>query len=223
VLGVLMEKALTTPEYYPMTLNAIVAACNQKSNRDPVVAYSAEQVGRVLGELMDMKLVVQILPEPGARSNRFKHEADTILGWNRRQRAVLAELFLRGPQTIGELRARVNRMVQLPDQAAVLSVVDELRATDPPTVVELARQSGQSARRFGHTLSAEQEAEPEAQPPATAADPAPVAAPRSVTGPQDLVALIERLAALEATVERLEERVVALSDAVHGRNAQTDA
>src|SRR5207248_5113709 len=111
ILGVLMEKSLAQPEYYPMTLNAITAACNQKSNRDPVMSVPDGEVGKVLWELQQAGLVAQAEPDRSARANRFRHLVEEKLGWNARERALLAELLLRGPQTAGELRTHASRMM----------------------------------------------------------------------------------------------------------------
>ncbi|MCP4590777.1 MAG: DUF480 domain-containing protein [bacterium] len=154
VLGVLIEKSLATPEYYPMTMNAIIAACNQKSNRDPMVSYTEGDVGRVIYELQEMQLVGQADSAHGARANRFEQRVHQELGWNRRHRAVMAELLLRGPQTVGELRTRSARMVPLPDPAAVGSVLEELAGMEPSRVRVLPREPGRSAVRHDHTMYA---------------------------------------------------------------------
>ena len=137
VLGVLIEKSLATPEYYPMTLNSVLAASNQKSNRNPVVNYTEGDAGRVLYELMQMNLVVQADAAHGARVNRFEHRVHEELDWNRRHRAVMAELLLRGPQS-----------------------------TEPAMVRVLPRQPGRSAVRYDHTLYPPEELEAPASPTA---------------------------------------------------------
>src|SRR5262249_6381070 len=110
VLGVLIEKSMTQPEYYPMTLASLTAGCNQRSNRDPVMSVSEGEVGRAVWELQQRSLVTQAEPQRGSRANRFRHEVESKLGWSTRDRAVMAELLLRGPQTAGELRGRASRM-----------------------------------------------------------------------------------------------------------------
>ena len=134
VLGALLEKSLAQPTYYPMTMNALVAACSQKQNRDPVMSLGDEAVFNALEDLRKRGLVSKVLPGPGARTDRFKHEVESHLGWQKRQQAVLAELLLRGPQTVGELRTRCSRMVPFDDLQAVSAVLDELAHTDPPMV-----------------------------------------------------------------------------------------
>ena len=205
VLGVLIEKSLATPEYYPMTLNSVLAASNQKSNRNPVVNYTEGDAGRVLYELMQMNLVVQADAAHGARVNRFEHRVHEELDWNRRHRAVMAELLLRGPQTAGELHTRSARMVPLPDLAAVASVLEELASTEPAMVRVLPRQPGRSAVRYDHTLYPPEELEAPASP--TAVEPGSV----QVAGEPDLPARVERLEAevadLRTLVEGLRRRV----------------
>ena len=107
ILGSLAEKQMATPEYYPLTVNALVAACNQKSNREPVMELSEDEVQRALGRLQDEKLVWKVL---GGRATRWEHNLDTNLQLDRAGKAVVILLFLRGPQTVGELRGRSERL-----------------------------------------------------------------------------------------------------------------
>jgi len=168
VLGVLLEKSLSQPEYYPMTLNAVVTACNQKQNRDPVMTLSENEAYRALEALRERSLVSRILPGQGARVDRYRHEVNTCLGWQKREQAVMAELLLRGPQTVGELRTRCSRFCPFDDLEAVSIVLECLTERDPPLVATLPRAAGQSAVRYDHLL----------YPPAEAtAQPAPVSAP----------------------------------------------
>ncbi len=166
-----------------MTINSIVAGANQLQNRDPVVGYSESEVSAALRNLEHKGLVAQAAFSPGARTVRFEHRAVEQFGWDRRAQAVMAELMLRGRQTAGELRTRASRMTQLPDLQAVVVVIEELRAHDPPWVEEMAREPGRSANRFRHMLGGE----------AHAAEAEPGAAP-----------------SLEARVARLEAEVAAI-------------
>jgi uncharacterized protein YceH (UPF0502 family) len=152
VLGALIEKALTQPEYYPMTLNALVAACNQKSNRNPVMSLDEDVVLETLESLRDLELVALVLPAPGSRTNRYKHTADTHFGWQRREMAVITELLLRGPQTPGELRTRCSRMAPFESLESVSLVLDLLQQADPPRVAVMPREPAQSAVRYQHRL-----------------------------------------------------------------------
>src|SRR5665213_4401191 len=115
VLGSLIEKRLTTPQQYPLTLNALVLACNQTSNRDPVVHYDESVVESALSQLKDQRLVRFVLPSHGRSVVRYRHVLDEVLGVDDRQLALLAVLLLRGPQTVGELRTRTERMVDFED------------------------------------------------------------------------------------------------------------
>jgi uncharacterized protein YceH (UPF0502 family) len=152
VLGVLLEKALAQPQYYPMTTNAIVAACNQKSNRDPIMELDEEAVWNALEVLRAAGLVSRLMPGGASRVERFKHEAKELLGWEKPQRAVMAELLLRGPQTVGELRGRCGRLYAFENTEAVSAVLESLAQMTPARVALLPRAPGQSAPRYAHRL-----------------------------------------------------------------------
>lgn len=152
VLGVLIEKSLALPEYYPMTINAITTACNQKNNRDPITHYTEADVSTALHGLTRWQLASQAPPDRNSRVNRFIHEVEKRFGWSTPQRAIMAELFLRGPQTVGELRTNASRMFKLEAIDYVNDLLTELQASDPPFVAVLPRQPGQSAIRHGHLL-----------------------------------------------------------------------
>lgn len=172
VLGVLIEKALAQPQYYPMTLNAIVAACNQKNNRDPVMELDEETVWNTLELLRAGGLVTRLLPGMGSRVDRYKHELKERLGWEKPQRAVLCELLLRGPQTPAELRARCERMIAIDGPEMITGILDGLARADPPLVAPLPRQPGQSATRYTHLLYPPDEQPMISAAPAGAALPA---------------------------------------------------
>lgn len=157
VLGVLIEKALAQPQYYPMTTNAVVVACNQKSNRDPEMNLDEEAVYDALERLRVAGLVSRLLPGAGSRVERYRHEVKEALGWEKPQRAVMAELLLRGPQTVGELRGRCGRMYPFENIESVQAVLDSLAGGERPWVATLPRNPGQSAIRFAHRLYAEEE------------------------------------------------------------------
>ena len=147
ILGCLAEKQMSTPEYYPLTLNALVAACNQKSNREPVMEVGEEDVQRALDRLQDEKLVWKVL---GGRATRWEHNLDTALQLDHRAKALIALLLLRGPQTPGELRGRSDRLHAF---ESIDEVDDTLRHLDP-LVREMPRRPGQKESRWSHTLSA---------------------------------------------------------------------
>ncbi len=202
VLAVLMEKAMATPEQYPLTVNSLTLGCNQKSNRDPVVEFDEGVVMRSLSTLRSKGLADQAPPSAGARSNRYVHKALETLHWDRRQQAVLAELILRGPQTPGELRGRVGRMTSLPDVTAVLAVIGELSAAQPPWVVMLPRTPGRRDDQYAHLLCGAVDVAALAESESGAASKAMPAAERETLG-----ARVERL---EQTVEQLAERLARL-------------
>lgn len=155
VLGVLIEKALTSPSAYPMTVNSLVLGANQLQNRDPVVGYSESEVSHALHNMEHKGLVVQAATTMGARSVRFEHRVLEKFGWDRREQAVMTELMLRGRQTAGELRTRASRMTSLPELQAVVGLLETLKNRTPPFVEQLPREPGRSADRFRHLLSPE--------------------------------------------------------------------
>jgi hypothetical protein len=149
VLGSLVEKALTTPQQYPLTLNALVAACNQTTNREPVVDYDEQTVQAALDELKEMRLVRYVLPSHGRSVVRFRHVLDEALGLDARQAAVLAVLMLRGAQTAGELRIRTERMAQFGGVDEVEHELALLASRDEPLARNIGRGPGQKEERWG--------------------------------------------------------------------------
>jgi uncharacterized protein YceH (UPF0502 family) len=148
VLGSLMEKELTTPQQYPLTIAALVAACNQTSNRDPVVDYDEGTVMSTLDELKAQRLVRFVLPSHGRSAVRYRNVLDETLALVPRQRALLAVLLLRGPQTVGELRLRTDRMAQFDGLDDVERELGCLAALDEPLVLRLGRRPGQKEERW---------------------------------------------------------------------------
>jgi len=200
VLGVMIEKSLTQSSGYPMSVNAVTIGANQLQNRDPVVSISESEASTALRDLQHKGLAAQAPPSPGARVVRFEHRVVDRLHWDRRDQAVMAELMLRGRQTAGELRTHASRMTPLPDLAAVTSILEGLKAHDPPFVEELPREPGRSANRFRHLLGA-------ATTPTAAG--ATFAAPVTPTaGPVE--SLAARVARLESEVAELKAAVAAL-------------
>lgn len=191
VLASLMEKSITTPEYYPLSLNALVNACNQKSCRDPVLAFDDAAVARALESLREKQLVASVAGAD-ARVPKYKERLAELFAFDAPTRAVLAELMLRGPQTVAELRSRSERMHAWGGAADVQRVLEEAAARpDGPWVVLLPRQPGRKEARYAHLLGG------------------PVAAPDASPGlpPEPAVLAVrqeqERLAALEQEVARL--------------------
>jgi uncharacterized protein YceH (UPF0502 family) len=154
VLASLVEKQLTTPEYYPLTLNALTAACNQKSNRDPVMSLGETEIQTAIDSLRDQSLVY-LYYGTGTRTVKYKHMLPSVYELDARGVAVMAVLMLRGPQTIGEIRERSGRMHEFGDLNEVQETLDELARRDEPLLVRLERQPGQKEARFAHLLSGE--------------------------------------------------------------------
>jgi uncharacterized protein len=148
VLGSLMEKALTTPQQYPLTLAALEAACNQSSNRDPVVDYDEETVRSALDDLKQQRLVRFVLPSSGRTAVRYRHIVDETLALDRRQLALVAVLLLRGPQTVGELRLRTDRMTEYENLDEVERELGLLAALEEPLAASLGRRPGQKEERW---------------------------------------------------------------------------
>ncbi|MBE2185267.1 MAG: YceH family protein [Rhodothermales bacterium] len=194
VLGVLIEKALSTPEYYPLTLNALVAGCNQKSNRDPVVAYTSEDAQDAADLLCRRGLATE---QSGQHERAVKYR--TNLGGaydlSHAAKAVVAELLLRGPQTAGELRQRCSRMHAFASVEEVQAVLDELAGRDLPLVASLP---GRREPRWMHRLSGEPDVDADEAVPARPATPVGHLADEVAALREENAALRDRLDALEA-------------------------
>ncbi len=201
VLGCLLEKQQLTPEYYPLTVNALVAACNQLSSREPVMSLAENDVRDALDRLAAHVLVWK---SSGARADRWAHNLDRRLELDAPAKAILTLLFLRGPQTPGELRGRAERMHAFATPGDVEAVLRRLAAGAEPMVVELARQPGRKEARWMHLACGAPEAIAVAPPTA-----APSPAPASVERASDLA---DRLARLEARVEEIAAVLQSLRD-----------
>ncbi len=200
VLGVLVEKELTTPDQYPLSLNAIALGSNQKSNRDPVTDFSEAEVVVALQGLVAKHLAGRSMPA-GSRVERFRHSAREALGLSLPESAVLAELLMRGPQQPGELRARASRMNPLASQEELSAVLASL--SQKGYAVNLGRRSGERTERWGQTLAPDAHPAERLEPPAPATRAAPAS---SASGP----ALDQRVAALEDRVTALERALAGL-------------
>jgi uncharacterized protein YceH (UPF0502 family) len=154
VLGVLVEKALTTPDQYPLTLNAVVNGANQKNNRDPVITLDEPRAFEALEGLRGKKLVVRA-DMAGSRVNKYRHQAGEALRVRTAELAILAELLLRGPQTLGELRGRASRMQEFESLEAVKNMLTALMTRDEPLVREIAAAPGSRAERYVQLLCPE--------------------------------------------------------------------
>ena len=159
VLGSLVEKELTTPEYYPLSLNALVNACNQKSNRDPAMNLDEAAVREALRTL-DKKGLAGAADNMVSRVTKFEHRLQEAYNFTRHEIAILSELLLRGPQTPGELRSRADRMHKFDDLGIVQSTLQRLMKREPPLVTVLPRQPGTKEARYAHLLSGDVEVSP---------------------------------------------------------------
>src|SRR5688572_21923269 len=149
VLGALMEKSKTTPEYYPLTLNALTLACNQKTSRNPVVEYDEETVVLALNSLKGQSLIATAIGG-GSRAAKYKHNFGTVYPIADSQIALMCLLFLRGPQTPGELNTNSNRLFEFSSLESVQDALRELATMSPPFVRELPRRPGQKEARYTH-------------------------------------------------------------------------
>jgi uncharacterized protein YceH (UPF0502 family) len=166
VLGSLIEKELTTPAYYPLSLNALVNACNQKSNRDPFMNLDEDAVREALRSLHQKELAGPA-DNMESRVKKYEHRLQEAFNFTRHEIAILCELLLRGPQTPGELRNRADRMHTFEDLGIVQSTLQRLMKREPPLVKVLPRQPGTKEARYAHLLSGDVESwyrEPEPGP-----------------------------------------------------------
>ncbi|HEX4081759.1 MAG TPA: YceH family protein, partial [Acidimicrobiales bacterium] len=224
IVGSRIEKQLVTPQQYPLTLNALVLACNQASNRDPVVAYAEEQVVGALDELKERRLVRFVLPSHGRSVVRYRHVLDEAFGIDAPQLAILAMLLLRGPQTVGELRTRTDRMASFDGLAAVEHELALLAGAAPPLVARLARRPGQKEERWDELLREPDPSGDAPLAPVSVADPgspgAPGGSPSTVieespglpAGPPS--GLASSLAELRSDVDRLTSDVASVRAAL---------
>jgi len=151
-----LEKEITTPDYYPLSLNALVNACNQKSNRDPVMTLEEDSVGNALRTLNDNSLARSV-SAADSRVTKYEHRLQEAFNFDRREAAIFCELLLRGAQTPGELRSRAERMHHFDDLSEVQSALQRLMNRQPPLVKVLARQPGTKESRYIHLLSGDVE------------------------------------------------------------------
>ncbi|MDG5815625.1 YceH family protein [Chitinispirillales bacterium ANBcel5] len=156
ILGSLVEKELTTPEYYPLTLNSLVSACNQKSNRHPVMSLSSKEVENTLEDLKDKRMVWQ-MSLAGSRVPKYEHNLKSLYSFDDNELALLSVLMLRGPQTVGELRARTERMVKFTSLDEVENVLQVLSGKEGgPFVQQITRKAGQKENRYVQLFSEEE-------------------------------------------------------------------
>jgi uncharacterized protein YceH (UPF0502 family) len=169
VLGSLLEKEITTPDYYPLTVNSLLAACNQKSNREPVMELDETAVREALNRLEDKELAAQARAD--GRVAKFEHRLNEALNLGRRETALLCTLLLRGAQTPGELRGRSERMHRMEDLDEVLLVLQRLMEHSPPLARLLPRQPGTKEARYADAMGSQEELLSPAEDVAIAASP----------------------------------------------------
>ena len=210
IVGVLIEKSLATPQYYPLTLNQVVTGCNQKSNRDPVVSWMEDEVEDVLRLLAGRGFATQV-HAAGSRVGKWRQELTKQLQLDGRSMAVVAEFLLRGPQTLGELRARASRMKEIPDLAALDEVLQGLSQQDPPLAARFSAEGVRRGVRWGHLLQEQQQIallqqaeSTEAADESAASSQTTRTSSASGTIPAPTVARLEQL---EQAVRSLQDRV----------------
>ena len=196
VLGALIEKAVTTPEYYPLSLNALINACNQRSNREPVMNLDEDDVRQALHGLENKGLAGRVRSADG-RVTKYEHWLGEAFNFGRAEEALVCVLLLRGPQTPGELRGRTERMHRFDEIADVLAGLQKLMEREPPLAAVLPRPPGTKEARYAHLLSGPVES-------------IALAAAETSTG-SDAATRDERIAQLEAEVAGLRQEVAALN------------
>jgi len=198
VLACLVEKSFSTPEYYPLTLNSLTAACNQKSNRDPEMLLGEKEIVRALDSLRDRKMVWAVTLA-GSRVPKYRHSLPEVIPLSPPQLAVLCELMLRGPQTVGELRTRASRLFTLSGVDEVQGILKELSDWPGGPLAGVApRRAGQREERYAHLLGGPLPVEPES------------ALPPSEPARLSVMAENDRIAALETRVASLEDELARL-------------
>jgi hypothetical protein len=200
VLGSLVEKELTTPEYYPLSLNALVNACNQKSNRDPVMSLDEDTVRQALRTL-EKKGLAGPADNMVSRVSKYEHRLQEAYNFTRHEIAVLAELLLRGPQTPGELRSRADRMHKFDDLGIVLTTLRKLMEREPPLVKVLPRQPGTKEARYAHLMCGD------LQVTVAAEASAGVARPNMLSEVERIARLEEQVASLQSEVSDLKQEL----------------
>jgi uncharacterized protein YceH (UPF0502 family) len=196
VLGALIEKAIATPDNYPLSLNGLMTACNQASNREPVVAYDEATVSEAIDRLRREGLV-RAVHKSDSRVTKYQHLAAEKLGLATRELAVLDILMLRGPQTAGEIRTRGSRLAEFDTPSDVETILEMLADRQPPLVLKLERRPGQKEARFAHLLSG-------------SVIDVPTPAPERAAAARELGPAVDRVGALEAEVAEMRREIADL-------------
>ncbi len=193
IVGALVEKQLTTPEYYPLTMNALIAACNQKNNREPVTALDEATVTNAIERLRDRN-IVYVFYGSNSRVPKYKHMLPSVYELEPPELAVVDVMLLRGPQTLGELRSRTERLYGFSGLGEIQETLDSLVRRDDPLITKLERLPGQKDARYAHLLSGPIDMERVA---------AAVAAPRVAGGSERMEALEQEITSLRSEVAEL--------------------
>jgi uncharacterized protein YceH (UPF0502 family) len=201
VIGALIEKEITTPDQYPLSLNALTNACNQKSNRDPVMLLEETDVVRALDSLRQKQMAHQ--SAEGVRAAKYCHNLEGLLRLDPEELAIIAELLLRGPQTVGELRNRAERMCPVGELTAVEELLQNLMERDEPLVMRLPRQPGRKEHRFAHLLAGTPEIDE------TSASPAEPARLQVAAENDRMSKLEDQVAALRAELDEMHRQLKA--------------
>ena len=200
VLGSLVEKDVTTPDYYPLSLNALVNACNQKNNRDPVMNLDEDTVQQALTTLQEKRLAGPT-SSADSRVTKYEHRLQEAFNFTRGETAMLCVLLLRGPQTPGELRGRTERMHRFEDLTEVQSTLQRLMQRDPPLARVLPRQPGTKEARYKHLLAGDVEDFTD-----VARAPTPASVPRNPANADRLSSLEDEVASLHREIAELKEQ-----------------
>jgi hypothetical protein len=208
VLGALIEKEATTPEYYPLSLNALVNACNQRSNREPVMNLDEDEVRQALRGLEEDRLAGRARSSDG-RVTKYEHWLGEAFNFSRAEAALVCVLLLRGPQTPGELRGRAERMHRFDEITDVLAGLQKLMEREPPVAAMLPRQPGTKESRYAHLLAGAVESAAPAQSDTGHGQPW-----QSVDSSPQMPAYEERIAQLESMVAELHRQVAALEQKI---------
>ena len=204
VLGSLIEKDITTPDYYPLSLNALVNACNQKNNRDPLMTLGEEAVREALATLQEKRLAGSA-SGADSRVTKYEHRLQEVFNFDRREIAILCVLLLRGPQTPGELRTRTERMYHFEALEDVVSTLDRLSQREPPLAAILPRQPGTKESRYTHLFSGQPEASSVSV--ARAFLPADLTTGPTSTTPDRLTKLEEEVAQLRRELSEVQQQL----------------
>ncbi len=206
VLGSLIEKDITTPDYYPLSLNALVHACNQKNNRDPIMSLDESTVRDALTSLQEKRLAG---PAGGADSRvaKFEHRLQEVFNFDRREIAVVGVLLLRGPQTPGEIRSRTERMYHFEALDDVVSTLERIAQREPPLARMLPRQPGTKESRYAHLFSGEPKIAVPTEGSNTTGTNAPVCA--GLNSADRLTALEEEVGRLRADLSEVQQQLAA--------------